>query len=367
MNVLIIHPEFADPGGITNYFSSLSNVFSIEVNHFAMGRRVSEKTFLATALRLFRDYANLMKLLKQKHYDLIQVNPSLNFKALTRDGLAILLVKFYKIKTIVFFHGWEESFENKLAGIKLRLYLILYKKADAFIVLSSHAKNKLRQWGLKQPIYMETTAIDDTLIRGIDIQSILRNRIEDGKRRILFLARIIKEKGIYETIEAFSLLQRKHLNYELLIAGEGPELRAVKDYLRKKIIPNVEFAPYVKGEDKKRVFLRSHIYCFPSYYSEGLPISLLEAMAFGLPIIATSAGGIKDFFEEGKHGFIVDSKDLSGLASRMEKILSDRELYEKISFYNYDYARKNFMASKAAGRLEEIYKEIVKAESLHDE
>ena len=89
-----------------------------------------------------------------------------------------------------------------------------------------------------------------------------------------------------------------------------------------------------------------------------MPNSVLEAMAFGLPIITRPVGGIADFFENSHHGFITKSRDPSVFANYIEKLISNKVLYKKSSLYNYKYAQENFLASKVAKVLEKIYREV---------
>jgi len=135
----------------------------------------------------------------------------------------------------------------------------------------------------------------------------------------------------------------------------------LKQYVRQKK-PNTNsflFLGYVKNSAKAKAFTDHHIYCFPTYYGEGLPTSVLEAMAFGLPIITRPVGGILDFFEDQKMGFLVQEKSSEDIADSLEKLIHNRHNMMKISMYNADYAKKNLMASIVAKRLLKTYDTIV--------
>ncbi|OQY97667.1 MAG: glycosyltransferase [Candidatus Brocadia sp. UTAMX2] len=360
MKIIIIRPEFKNPGGVSNYFSALNENFSVEIKHFDIGKRVEEKGFLRNFFRIFKDYFLFVKELRCREYDVVHINPSLDFKSVIRDGVFILLSKYYKIKIVVFFHGWLKTFEQKI--IKLRtlwLFRKIYDNVDIFIVLATEFRNTLLKWGFKQPIYIETTAVDDGLVREFDIQTTIKKRMDIDTFRILFLARIIKEKGIYETIDAINMLHNKYPKLELVVAGDGEEIQHVKDYVKAKNVSNVVFTGYVKGKTKRKYLEESCVYCFPTYYREGIPISVLEAMVFGLPVITRPVGGIVDFFEQDKNGFITESKDPTDIANYIEKLYLNKDLYKKISFYNHRYASERFLASKVAKRLEKIYEEVL--------
>ena len=141
---------------------------------------------------------------------------------------------------------------------------------------------------------------------------------------------------------------------ELVIAGDGKELDNVKSFTRARNFHNVTFAGYVRDEEKRRRFEEAHIFCLPSY-AEGCPVSVIEAMAYGLPVVTRSVGGVVDFFKNGEHGFTSESLDPNVLAGQIEKLLVDNSLYERISLNNYQYAQSHFLASDAVLRLERIY------------
>lgn len=358
MKVLILHPDYKDPGGVAKYYLKLKDKFTLPVEHYITGIRPGEKGILSRIYRMMDDYCRFVVRLKRHQYEIIHINPSLSPKAFLRDGVFLLLARMYKKKTVVFFRGWQESFAIKIQRYLLWLFKFFYGKANVFIVLSEKIGKNLETWGCSQPIYREVTIADDATLKEFDFYKALNDRQRSEKWYVLFLARIVKEKGIYETIEAVSILQTKYPNIELVIAGEGSELENVKAFVAKQGISNIIFTGYVSGEDKKRIYESSHIFCYPTYHGEGLPNAIIESMAFGIPIITRPVGGIVDFFEDKKHGFLSNSQDPDILANLVERLLVDKMLYKKISLFNYQYAQSNFLASQAASRLEEIYKSV---------
>lgn len=352
VRVLVTHSGVR--GGVYNYFRHLRGRFTIPIHHFVVGRIRREKGHLPRVLRTLSAYWRFVWYLRRNSTDLVHLNPSLDPKAVIRDGLFVLLAKASKKKVIVFFHGWKKPCEIRIERSFLWLFSWLFGKADALIVLSNETKETLERWRITQPIYKEVTVINDDELAGFDIQNALKKRQSSKTYRILFLARIIKEKGIYETLEALSLVQSKHPTVELVIAGDGAELDHVKSFVRARNFQNVTFAGYVMDDEKRRRFEEAHILCLPSY-AEGCPVSVIEAMAYGLPVVTRSVGGLVDFFKNGEHGFISESLDPNVLAGQIEKLLVDKRLYERISLHNYQYAQSHFLASSAALRLEKIY------------
>ena len=356
MRVLVTHPDAR--GGVSNYYRQLQGRFTMPVFHFIVGRTLGERGRLQRTLRRLAAYWKFMICLRKNNIDLVHLNPSLDSKSFMREGFFALLARANKKKVIVFFHGWKKSSEICIERYFLWIFSRFFGKADALIVLTNENKKTLEKWRVINPIYKEVTVIDDNELTGFDMQNALKKRQSSKTWRILFLARIIREKGIYEILEAFSLIQSKYPTMELVVAGDGRELDNVKSFTRESSIHNVTFAGYIKNEEKRRRFHEAHIFCLPSY-AEGCPVSVIEAMAYGLPIVTRPVGGVVDFFKNGSHGFISGSLDPNVLASHIEKLLVDKNLYEKISLYNYQFAQTHFLASDAVLRLERIYEAAI--------
>lgn len=359
MRVLILHPDFNDPGGVAGYYNKLVGKFKVRVEHHIVGKRPGEKGMLTAVCRMFSDYLSFVASCSKGNFDIIHVNPSFDFKSFIRDGIYILLARVGSRKTVVFFRGWQQPFEVSMRQNAPWLFKLMYGRANAFIVLSEEFKRALEGFGCKQPIYREVTVFDDSNISLFDINDALRCRLASQERRIVFLSRIVRGKGIYETIDAVDILRRKFPRCELLVAGQGRELENVKKLARTRGISNVKFLGHVNGTEKTELLQHAHVLCFPTYYGEGLPNAVIEAMAFGIPVVTRPVGGIKDFFINGKHGFCSSSIEPAVYADHMEKLFNDQDLYRQISIYNHEYAKSNFMASQAALRLEKIYSSIV--------
>ena len=355
MKVLILHPDFEDPGGVAHYYRKVKNMFTFPVEHYIIGKRPVEKGIYLKLLRMLNDYRRFSKRLKKDRFELIHVNPSLDFKSLIRDGIFLLIARIWRKKTIVFIRGWHKEFEAKMTRHGLWLFKICYGKVDAIIVLSIEFKEKLKAWGFKQPIYTEVTIADDNALEGFNIQKALIERMNSKQWRILFISRIIRSKGIYETIQAISILKDKYPHIELVVAGDGDDLEKVKAFADHLNLSNAIFTGYIRGEEKTQILRSAHILCYPSYHGEGLPNTIIESMAFGLPVVTRLVGGLADFFLHEEHGFITDSMDPKVIAGFIERLLNDKDLYKKISLFNHSYANANFSASQAAKRLEDIY------------
>jgi len=210
------------------------------------------------------------------------------------------------------------------------------------------------KWGYNKQIYLETTVVDESLLIDFDFEKKLNNVYNDNFV-ILFLARLEKEKGIFELIQAFKLLKLKYPNILLIIAGKGNVAESVKNLI--SIEKDIQMVGYVMGHKKAELFKQSSLYVLPSY-SEGMPNSVLEAMAFGLPVICTKVGGLPDIIVNEENGLFVQVRDYYSIYLAIERLYLDTQLRNKISSNNYVKAYQ-FYSKQVVSRLEAIYKENI--------
>lgn len=359
--ILILVPGSNARGGITNYYQTLKKYFILPVDYFERGSREwpNRNGFLFVLFRIIKDACLFYKKLSTKKYALIQTTTSFSSYSVLRDALFILIAKRFKVKIIVFFHGWNLAFAKTIETKYFRIFKSIFFNTNAIIDLSNSNKDKIIAWGYNRPVFIETTVVDEELIMGLSLDALKEKySVNTNKLLLLFLARIEKTKGIYEAIDAYALLKKKYSFIQMIIAGDGKEEHKVKEYVTKMNLTDIIFTGFVEGPNKKELFLKSQIYILPSY-SEGMPTTVLEAMAFGLPVVTRPVGGIPDFFENGVNGFYNESKDPIVFASLIEKLLLNKPLMEKIAICNFKYAQGRFISNIVVERVERIFKTVI--------
>lgn len=142
----------------------------------------------------------------------------------------------------------------------------------------------------------------------------------------------------------------------MYVVGSGKELRAVETLTRS--MNGIKLLGAKFGEELANCYKDSDIYLLPTH-GEGMPTSVLEAMAFGLPVITRPVGGLKDFFEDGKMGYLIEDFDTNEYIEKIVQLMRNEKLYESISSYNYNYAQHRFLASKVARQLEMDFEKYI--------
>ncbi|MER0203506.1 MAG: glycosyltransferase family 1 protein [Nitrosomonas sp.] len=359
MNILITGPSLSDQGGVANYYNAvlpfLREQDNLEIHYMEIGGTKGRGGILHPLTDQFRFWQTL----KDIKPSIVHVNPSLNLKSYIRDGLFVYQVKRMGYPVVVFFRGWDESFESIVETSGSWFFRNSYLKADAFIVLASAFRDKLTEWGVTVPIHLGTTTVSNDLMRNFSFSEKSEKLTTEPLLKILFLARLEKEKGVMEAMEAVTLLRKKGKPVLLTVAGEGAAMNAVKEYADQHD-QSKEFlfvVGDVRGDDKRALLASHHVFCFPTYYGEGMPNSVLEAMAFGMPVITCPVGGLRDFFENGKMGYLVKQKVVTEIVDAIEKLIDDRNMLENISSYNHRYATERFLAPSAANYLTNVYRQ----------
>lgn len=170
-----------------------------------------------------------------------------------------------------------------------------------------------------------------------------------------------RKKGLPVTLRAFASFQKRYPNAALTIAGEGPLLGRLRDLANElKIDNHVSFAGFVSQEELREIYYSSHIFLHPSETGpdgnqEGIPNSMLEAMATGLPVFATQHGGIPEAIENGVSGVLVPEHNHDELALALLDTAQDRDFLLRLANNGAEVVRKKFDLNEQARRLEDVY------------
>ena len=188
--------------------------------------------------------------------------------------------------------------------------------------------------------------------------------LPSSDRLILFTGRFVVEKGLNTLLDAFKLINKNYKNNKntsLLLVGGGFDEHLVKSWLHKNadIKNKIIIIPFLPYEDMRFVYYSSDIFVLPSL-AEGMSRSLMEAMACGLPCVATGVGGNIELLKNGKNGLIVKPSDSKALAKAIESILKNTKLAKSLSNSAKDYVIKNLSVQKRVNSFLILYKSLIK-------
>ena len=173
--------------------------------------------------------------------------------------------------------------------------------------------------------------------------------------KVLFVGgRGAKQKGLYDTLKAIPIVIKRCKNILFLFVACLGINKLNTIFKKKEIALHTRFLGYIHGDEKIKIFIESDIFILPSY-SEGLPITMLEAMAAGLPIIATPVGGIPEILENGKNGFLIKPGDYKTLAKKILILTNNKKLRQKMGKNNLEKIKKQYDREIIFKKLSNIY------------
>jgi glycosyltransferase involved in cell wall biosynthesis len=180
--------------------------------------------------------------------------------------------------------------------------------------------------------------------------------LEQGARPnlIVFLGRLEAAKGIFDLLDAVAQLREAVPDVRLACAGDGDRVGVARYAERLGIADAVKFTGWIGPSGKRALLESAAAFALPSY-AEGMPVSLLEAMAAGVPAIASPVGAIPEVVVDGVSGFLAAPGDVATLARLLRKLLLDHALGARIGAAGRETVRLRFSPERAIPQLEEIY------------
>ena len=176
---------------------------------------------------------------------------------------------------------------------------------------------------------------------------------------LLFLGRLEMDKGVFDLLEAFARIADSRPWLKLILAGDG-DIALIKAKIAELGIQcQVDLPGWVEGSKKLQLLNEASLFVLPSYI-EGLPMSMLEAMAYGLPIVVSRVGGIPEAVTEGKDGVLVTPGDIHSLQAEIARLVDDASIRKEMGRLARENIAINFSTDKILRKLELLYAEIYK-------
>lgn len=233
------------------------------------------------------------------------------------------------------------------------------RNADAVIALTEDMKREIRKICDKD-IYVIPNGVDLERFENLSSENIRRKLEITNEQKIVIFAGILRPiKGVKYLIQAMNIIRQKNTKASLMLIGDGEERQSLEELVKESNLGDcVTFVGQVPNEEVLEYMAASDVFALPSL-SEGFPIVSLEAMASGLPIVATKVGGLPEIVEDGQNGFLVEPKSPRQIADKAQLLLEDDELRGRISRNNKEKAR-SYSWQSIVQRLEEVYRTIEK-------
>lgn len=286
-------------------------------------------------------------------------------KPIIYGSIAAKLVRIKSVINAPIGMGFVFTSSSIKAILLKKILLFLFK----FTLNKHHGKNQKNRvifensddmnYFIKSKIVKNNEAI---LIRGAGIEidhKLIKRKKENRVPTISLVARMLEDKGIYEYVKAAEILKSKNIKSRFLLIGDidkknptSLKQSTLERWNNKKII---EWLGWVK--DVKEILLETDILCLPSY-REGLPKSLLEGAALGLPLVSTDTVGCREVVLEGINGYLVPIKESEQLSSAIQKLIENRDLRVRMGKESLRIAKSEFSSEIINSQTLSIYDEL---------
>lgn len=263
---------------------------------------------------------------------------------------------------IVSCYGYDvSSFPNRYLGLG-RYYLeTVWRYASLVLAMSNDMRNDLLYLGCPtEKIRVHYHGINLTRFRYVD-----RN-LQLNPIRILFVGSLMARKGVEDVLIAFAKIAKHRSQIELRFVGSGPLREKLENLARSWEIDNqVSFAGFVRHEDLQDEYSRAQIFCHPSRTlrngdKEGIPGTIVEAMATGLPVVTTKHAGIPEMVRGGEDGFVVAERDVDAIAEALLALIDQPDLRIQMGYNASEQVKHKADVIYLTAELESIYDEVMK-------
>lgn len=272
-----------------------------------------------------------------------------------RKAFLLRTFKRFGIKTIIHHHGAEfDSFYKTLSPEKQEYVNSILEKADLNIVLSNRLIPMIKD---KAP-----NAKVEVLYNAVNTYD--KNPYDKTNKNILFLGRLGERKGIYDFLQAIKSIDKEiDPQIKFFLCGDG-DIDGVKRYVDESGIQSrIAYVGWIDGKQKIDFFSKTMIHVLPSY-NEGLPMSILETMAYGIPNISTSIASIPEVIDNDVNGILINPGDIASLSVSLLRLIKDDSLRIRFSENSYSLIKERFSMSSHVARLKSFYYSLNRSENV---
>ena len=294
-----------------------------------------------------------------------KLNPALVHAHFGVDGVrALPLARALRVPLLVTYHGYDATVKDEYARRSfyghrdyLRRREALKRQARLFLAVSRFVKGRLVEGQGFPPEKIVVHYI------GVDTSAFRPDPAVPREPAVLFVGRLVEKKGCEYLIRAMSRVQATMPEAELVVIGDGP-LRPALERLAGETLRRYRFLGTQPQESVRAWLNRARVFSLPSVTaesgdSEGLPTTVIEAQASGLPVVSTIHAGIPEAVAHGETGFLVPERDWEGLASSILLLLRKDALCHRFAVAGKGRVRALFDLQKQTALLEEIYEDVL--------
>ena len=345
--MLGIHPKSREKGGISTVVDTYRATGLFErwpvryIGTMVSGSRVAK---ISVAVSAFFDFARLLLV---GRVAVVHAHTA-SRASFWRKSIFILPALAMRVPVILHLHGaeFEQFYRNECGAFAKAFARGVLNRVDRVIALSAQWRTVIKSIAPRAHVV--------TIANPVPIPT--RPTVAAREANLLlFLGRFGRRKGIFDLLQALTLVRQRFPDVRLRCGGDGDVAGVIARVRELGLEQHVEILGWVSGAAKERELMRATIYVLPSY-AEGLPMGVLEAMAAGVPTIATRVGGIPDAIDDGVHGLLVLPGDIDALAERIMQLLDDAALRARLGAQARERAAAMFGTERVVAQIDDLYR-----------
>lgn len=348
--VCMIVPSFSAKGGIATVVSGYKGSELEKWYDMKYIESYCEGNKLRKVLKAVKAYVLFLKEMLVNKPDIVHIHSSFG-GSFYRKLPFVYIASGFKIPIINHIHGSEISnLYINASEKKKRLVEKCFDKCRFLVVLSNEWKNNIKIIKTKTP----TVVIEN--YSTIHKECLIRKKHQN--KVILFLGFITELKGCFDIPKIAKSLINQNPHVKFILAGSGKIDKLKQELNKQNISQYFSFPGWVKKEEKENLLQNADIFFLPSY-TEAMPMSILEAMGYGLPIVTTNVGGIPQLVENNKNGYMVVPGDIDGFANALSRLINDDVLIYNMGKESIEKAYEKYSLEKHLDKLLKLYKNVL--------
>lgn len=334
VNILVTGPSLKGiVGGQVTHLINIQKVFADDPCHI-VSMFSSSSALEGQESRFLKLFWFVVRCVTYPFYlmniNVVHINTTFNNKACIRDSILMSWSLLFRKKVFLQVHGGSL---DRVSILKIptvnKYWFFLLNRCIRVLVLTDEQLKSI---------------VDRNIAQCEKVNNYVQipTQLPCGSSRFTFsfLGRVVKEKGIFELLLAVDAM-KNDFDFILNVYGEGEDLNEFLAKVKElSLLDRVFYKGNVSGAQKDRAFISSNAFLLPSY-AEGLPYSLLEAMSYGIPVIASSVGAIPSLIENRKTGLLIKPQSVDEIKTTMIEIINDFPLREYLSAESRKYIIKH--------------------------
>lgn len=356
MNVLMIGVDRTRKGGmwsvVENYLNDAEFCEKTNLTYIPTATLGSVPHRLMFSGRAF---LSLRRALRKRNIDIVHIHMAEKGSTF-RAGIAEMIAGRFGCKIIIHIHAEYKDWYSKSGKTAQRIIRNILNRADCLLILGHYWESFFKS-------VTEPSQKIEVLYSGVSLPP--TNPYSGTAPNLLYFGVLNQQKGIFDLLNALKRIDREiPPAVKLAVCGADRDSEVRKAVEDLKLTGRVEMKGWIEAEQKQELFEQISINILPSY-SEALPMSILETMAYGIPSIATDVAAIPEAIQNGENGILVKPGDVQGLAQAIRELVLNAEKRARFSKAGYFAVKENFTPEKHKKDLLRIYNEVLNSEIMN--